>query len=142
MPQKRISPCGGDTTSAMVLRYTDYAICRQLCSPSARSSSITVCRYAKVGPLGSAQVAVDVAEQGGGRAETVPVRGSGSLARLRILARNTEFAVTSLAEGSSALSVRGLQRGRVHLVFPLIPGVARGHALAGELLELGQRRAG
>src|SRR5262249_61991294 len=126
----------------MVLRYTDYAICRQLCSPSARSSSITVCRYAKVGPLGSAQVAVDVAEQGGGRAETVPVRGSGSLARLHILARNTEFAVTSLAEGSSALAVRGLQRGRGHLVFPLVPRVARGHPPASEALQPGPRRAG
>src|SRR5262249_24936286 len=121
----------------MVLRYTDYAICRQLCSPSARSSSITVCRYAKVGPLGSAQVAVDVAEQGGGRAETVPVRGSGSLARLHVLARNTEFAVTSLAKGSSALAVGGLQCGWVHLVLPLVPGVVCSHAFAGALLELG-----
>src|SRR5262245_37688175 len=38
-------PVRGDTTSATVLRYTDHAICRHLCSPSARSSSITVWRY-------------------------------------------------------------------------------------------------
>src|SRR5262249_50286559 len=98
--------------------------------------------HADVGPLGPAQVAVDVTEQGGGRAETVPVRGSGPLARLDVLARNTEFAVPLLAEGGSALAVRGLQRGRVHLVFPLVPGVACGHALASELLELDQRRPG
>src|SRR5262249_61238475 len=45
MPQKRMSPSRGDTISATVLRYTDHAICRQLCSPSPRSSSMTVCRY-------------------------------------------------------------------------------------------------
>src|SRR5262249_56592492 len=66
----------------------------------------------------------------------------GPLARLHVLARNTEFAVTLLAEGLAALAVRGLQCGRVHLVFPLVPGVACGHARAGALLELGQRRAG
>src|SRR5262245_4652972 len=38
-------PVRGDTISATVLRYTEHAICRQLCSPSARSSSMTDCRY-------------------------------------------------------------------------------------------------
>src|SRR5262249_35068638 len=36
---------GGDRTCATVLRTCDHAICGQLCSPSARSSSMTVCRY-------------------------------------------------------------------------------------------------
>ena len=69
--------------------------------------------HADVGPLGPAQVAVDVAEQGGGRTETVPVGDGRPLARLPILARNAECAVALLAEGGSALSVRGLQCGRV-----------------------------
>src|SRR5580692_7551564 len=98
--------------------------------------------HADVGPLGPAQVAVDVAEQGGGRAETVPVADGRPLARLPVLARNAERAVALLAEGGSALPVRGLHRGRVHLVLPLVPGVAVAHALDGARLELGQRRAG
>lgn len=95
-----------------------------------------------VGPLGPAQVAVDVAEQGGGCAEALPVLPRGPLARLPVLTRDPERAVALPAEGGSALLVRRLQRGRVHLVLPLIPGVARGQALAGALLELGQRLAG
>ena len=53
------------------------------------------------------QIAVDVAEQGGGRAETIPVGDGRPLARLPVLARNAECAVALLAEGGSALSVRG-----------------------------------
>src|SRR6516162_50068 len=98
--------------------------------------------HAYVGPLGPAHVAVDVAEQGGGRAETLPVADGRPLARFPVLARNAECAVALLAEGGSALRVRGLQRGRVHLVLPLVPGVAVGNALDGVRLELGQRRAG
>src|ERR1700761_7989811 len=92
--------------------------------------------------MGPAQVAVDVAEQGGGRAETIPVGDGRPLARLPVLARNAECAVALLAEGGSALAVRGLQRERVHLVLPLVPGVAVGDTLDGARLELGQRRAG
>ncbi len=68
--------------------------------------------HADVGPLGRAQVPVDVAKQGGGRAEAVPVRGSGPPARLQALARNAERAVALLTEGGATLAVRGLQRGR------------------------------
>ena len=143
MPQKRMSPSGGDKTSATVLRTVDHAICGQLCKPSARSSSMTVCRvHADVGPLGQAHVGVDIAEQGGGRAEAVPVRDGGPLTGLQVLARNAECAVALLGKGVSPLAVRGLQFGRVHLVLPLVPGVAGGHPLDGQLLELCQRRAG
>src|SRR5262252_6992137 len=38
-------PSEGDRISATVSRTCDHAICGQLCSPSARSSSMTVCRY-------------------------------------------------------------------------------------------------
>src|SRR5262249_15811159 len=55
--------------------------------------------HADVGPLGPTQVAVDVAEQGGGRAKTVPVGDGSPLARLPVLARNAERAVALLAEG-------------------------------------------
>ena len=48
---------------------------------------------------------------------------------------SAERAVALLAEGGSALSVRGLQHGRVHLVLPLVPGVAVGHALNGCVLS-------
>src|SRR6267154_687131 len=115
MPQKRMSPSGGGRTSATVSRTCDHAICGQQCSPSARSGSMTVCRYMPTSAqLGPAQVAIDVAEQGGGRAETVPVGDSCPPARLPILARNAERAITFLAEVGSALAVWGLQRGRVH----------------------------
>src|SRR5262249_5330023 len=97
---------------------------------------------ADVGPLGLTHVAVDIAEQGGGRAETPPVRDGRSLARFQVLARNAECAVALPAEGRSALSVRGLQRARVHLVLPLVPGVAVAHAPDGVRLEFGQRPAG
>src|SRR5262249_18845303 len=98
--------------------------------------------HADVGPLGPAQVAVDVAEQGRRRAETVPVGDGRPLARLPVLARNAERAVALLAEGGSAVPVRRLQRARIHLVLPLVPRVAVGHALNGVRLELGQPRAG
>jgi hypothetical protein len=51
-------------------------------------------------------------------------------------------AVALLAEGGPALPVGGLQRGRVHLGLPLVPGVAVGHALDGARLEFGQWSAG
>ena len=104
---------------------------------------MTLCRYIpSICPLRQPQIAVDVAEQGGGRAKAVPVRDGGPLARLPVLARNAECAVALLAERGSALPVRGFQRGRVHLELPLVPGVTGSHALDGELLELRQRRAG
>src|SRR4051794_3174208 len=105
-----MSPSGGDKASATVSRTCDHAICEQLCSPSARSS-----------PLGRAQVAVDVAEQGGGRAETVPVGDGRPLAPFPVLAGDAERAVALLAEGGAALGVWGLKHGRVHLVLPLVP---------------------
>src|SRR5262249_50636974 len=143
MPQKRMSPSGGDTISATVLRYTDHAICRQLCSPSARSSSMTVCRYMPTSAhWGGPRSRSMEQNRAAGAPKQSQFGGSGPLARLHVLARNTEFAVTLLAEGLAALAVRGLQCGRVHLVLPLVPGVACGHARAGALLELGQRRAG
>src|SRR6516165_7362429 len=109
MPQKRMSPSEGDRISATVSRTCDHAICGQLCSPSVRSGSMTVCRYMPTSAqLGPAQVALDVAEQGGGRAETVPVGDGRPLARFPVLARNAECAVALLAEGGSALAVRGL----------------------------------
>jgi hypothetical protein len=58
--------------------------------------------HADVGPLGPAHVAVDGAEQGGGRSDTVPVRRSGPLARRYVLARDTECAVALLTEGGPA----------------------------------------
>src|SRR4029078_4170211 len=93
-------------------------------------------------PLRQPQIAVDVAEQGGGRAKAVPVRDGGPPARLPILARHGEWSLALLAERGSALPVRGFQCGRVHLELPLVPGVTGSHALDGELLELRQRRAG
>src|SRR5262245_23036246 len=98
--------------------------------------------HADVGPLWPAHAAVDVEEQADGRAEKLPVRGGGPLARLQVPARDAERAVALRAEGRLALAVRGRQRGGIHLVLPLVPRVARGHALAGEPLELGQRCAG
>src|SRR5262249_56706918 len=77
--------------------------------------------HADVGPLGPAHVAVDVAEQGGGRAEALPVLGSGPLTRSPVLPRNTECAVALLTEGGSALVVRGLQCRRGHLLLPPVP---------------------
>src|SRR5215469_4538351 len=131
-----MSPSGGDRNSATVSRTCDHAICGQLCSPSARSSSMTVCRYMPTSAhWGRPMSRVDVAEQGGGRAETLPVADGRPLARFQVFARNAECPVALPAEGGSALSVRGLQRGRVHLVLPLVPGVAVGHALDGERLE-------
>src|SRR5262245_51288822 len=109
MPQKRMSLSGGDRNSATVLRTCEHAICGQLCSPSAHDGLQI---HAYVGPLGPTQVAVDVAEQSGGRAETLPVGDSRPLARFPVLARNAECAVALPAEGGSALPVRGLQHGR------------------------------
>src|SRR5258708_37536589 len=138
MPQKRMSPSEGDRHSATVSRTCDHAIYGQLCSPSARSSSMTVCRYM---PTSAHWGRLDVAEQGGGRAETVPVGDGRPLARFPVLARNAECAVALFAEGGSALSVRGLQRGRGHLVLPLVPGVAVAHALDRARLEIDQPTA-
>src|SRR5262249_58370691 len=81
--------------------------------------------HADVGPLGPAHVAVDVAEQGGGRAEALPVLGSGPLTRSPVLPRNTECAVALLTEGGSALVVRGLQCRRGHVLLPPLPRGAR-----------------
>src|SRR5262245_52748915 len=142
MPQKRMSPSGGDRNSATVSRTCDHAICGQLCKPSARSSSMTVWRYIpRSAHLGQAHVVVDVAEQGDGRTETLPVADGRPLARFQVLTRNAKCAVALLAEGGSALSVRRLQRGRVHLVLPLVPGVAVAHSLDGVRLKFGKRRA-
>src|SRR5262245_34473773 len=137
MPQKSMSPsgvtrppqrfCGTPTTPSAGICVAPFG---------AEQQHYGLEIHASVGPLWSTQVAVDVAEEGGGRAETVPVRGSGPLARLHVLARDTEFAVTLLAEGGSALAVGGLQCGRVRLVFPLVPGVAGSHGFAGAFLEL------
>src|SRR5262245_60133232 len=136
MPQKRMSLSGGDRTSVTVWRYTDHAIWVQLCNPSARSSSMTVCRYIPTSAhCGRRRVAVDVAEQGSGRLEAIPVRGSGPLTRLPVLTRNAECAVALMDEGGSALAVGGLPCG-------LVAGITCSHAYAGALLELGQRRAG
>jgi len=98
--------------------------------------------HADVGPLRRAHAVVDVEEQAEGRAEKLPVRGGGPLACLQVTARDAERAVALRAEGRLALAIRGRQRGWIHLVFSLVPRVARGHAFAGEPLELGQRRAG
>src|SRR5262249_62198222 len=71
--------------------------------------------------LGQAQVAVDVTEQGGGRAEAVPVRDRGSLTGLPVLARNAECAVTLLGERGPALGVRGFQCRRGQYIIPPLP---------------------
>src|SRR5215510_11484231 len=98
-----MSSFGGDSTFATVLRYTDHAICGTLCSPSARSSSMTVGMY-----LQTVMLLL--------RAEGLPVRGGGPLARLQVPARDAERAVALRTEGRLALAVRGRQRGRIHLV--------------------------
>jgi hypothetical protein len=69
--------------------------------------------HADVGPLRRAHVAVDVAEQAGGRAEEGPVRGRRPLPRLQVPARDAERAVPLRAEGGLALAVGGLQLGRI-----------------------------
>jgi hypothetical protein len=92
--------------------------------------------------LRQAQVAVDVAEQGGGRAKAIPVRDGGRLTRLPVIPRNTECAVALLADRGSALAVWGFRCGRVHHELPLVPRIASSHPLGGELLELSQRCAG
>ena len=97
---------------------------------------------ANVGPLGPAQIAIDVAEEGGRRAETVPVGDGRSLARLPVVACNAERAVALLAEVRSTLAVWGPQCGRIHLVLPLVPGVSVGHAFDRARLEFDERRAG
>src|SRR3954452_14971879 len=108
MPQKRMSPSEGDRTSATVSRTCDHAICGQLCSQfGAEQQHDRLQIHSDVGPLGPAQIAIDVAEQGGGRAETVPVGDSRPLARFPVLTRNPGRAVALLAKGGSALAVRG-----------------------------------
>jgi hypothetical protein len=98
--------------------------------------------HTDVGPLRKAQVAIDVAEQRCGSAETVPVGDGRPLARFPVLACDTERTVALLTEGGPAVPVRGLQRARVHFVLALIPVVAVGHALNRPGLEFRQRRAG
>src|SRR5215471_14321086 len=108
MPQKRMSPSEGDRASATVSRTCDHALQAtvQPFGPEQQHDGLQI--HTDVSPLGPAQVAVDVAEQGGGSAETVPVGDGCPLARLQVLARNAECAVALLAEGGSALFVRGL----------------------------------
>ena len=70
------------------------------------------------------------------------VTRSGRGVAVQHAASNAERAVAILAERGSAFPVRRLQRARIHLVLPLVPRVAVGHALNGVRLELGQPRAG
>src|SRR5262249_5224968 len=88
-----------------------------------------------IGPLKQAHIAIDIAEQSNRRTETLPIADSRPLARFQILARNAEYAVTLPAEDRSALSVRRLQRKRVHPVLPLVPKVPVAHVLDRAHLE-------
>src|SRR5262249_11115034 len=92
--------------------------------------------HAYVGPLRPAHVAVDVAEQGGGRAETFPVADCRPLTRLPVLAGNAQRAVALFAEGGSALFVWGPQFGWIHFVLSLVPRIAVAYVLDGTRFEL------
>jgi hypothetical protein len=59
-------------------------------------------------PLGQAQVAVDVAEQGSRRAEAVPVRDRGPLTGLQVLARNAIGTAVALLGLVSLIPCRAL----------------------------------
>src|SRR5262245_40674296 len=137
IPQKRMSPSGGDKTSATILRHIDHAIWVQFLQPigaQQRHDGLQI--HTDVGPLGPTQVAVDVAEQGGGRGGALAVRGSVPLPRFSVVARGGACAAALSAGPGLALGGGRRAFGAGHLVLRSVAGVGCSRAFAGTFLGL------